>query len=88
MRPRPRRRGGRRHQAGDRSARQGHQGAARLRSTVEAHARSTDVETVLEDVVLFTQRFAKQNDVRIVEKYRWETCRGSWPTQTSSSRYS
>ncbi len=30
---------------------------------------STDVEMVLEDVVLFTHRFAKQNDVRIVEEY-------------------
>jgi len=30
----------------------------------------TDVERVLEDIVLFTNRFAKQNDVRIVEEYR------------------
>jgi two-component system sensor histidine kinase AtoS len=28
-----------------------------------------DVERVLEDVVLFTKRFAKQNDVRIIEEY-------------------
>ncbi|MDP2400555.1 MAG: ATP-binding protein, partial [Actinomycetota bacterium] len=29
----------------------------------------TDVESVLRDVVLFTNRFAKQADVRIVEEY-------------------
>ena len=52
------------HQAGDRPARQGHQGAARLRPA--QHADDDDGSTSprsSDDVVLFTNRFATQSNV-------------------------
>ena len=89
VRPRAHPRGGRGHQAGDRPARPGHQGAARLRPAEQADAGAGRTSTsVLEDVVLFTNRFAKQHGVHIEERFERRAARTSSATPTSSSRCS
>ena len=62
-------RGGRGHQAGDRPAGPGDQGAPGLRPAGPADDAAVEVRQVLEEVALFSRTFASRGRVEIVEEY-------------------